>query len=284
MTITPLLFFAPDPVVSAAAASQKKDQDVVVQHPSLGEAVLETIKQNPRVIAFGEIHPKEGFKHKSTKARFAEEVPPVLASNGIKVLILEHVLSDPMIKAELKRFFAYKSEINAGETPVLWEYSSYHDRDDFVAILYQCRKLGIRVLAGGMTLKQADATTRHPQFNKNIDLQIRARQYTGKATAAAALKALKADRGARFAIYGGIIHNNIIESPALVRDGTNFGQTLARRLGRGYFEVDLFHPQDSDMIDGYGRVNNWRALVPSKGVTSIQRAQTRILLFSEEKK
>ena len=230
------------------------------------------------MVAFGEIHPEVGFTHRSTKSYFTEEVLPALASEGIKDLVLEQILTDPAIEAEIEKFYSSGCEINAEDTPQLWQYTNYSDRQDLYRMLHKCRELGIRVRAGGMTIAQAEETVRAFDYTANQGLKLKALIYNGQATRAGIDSLLQQDPERRLAVFGGLIHNNLNDGSD---DGTNFGEYLAERFGQGYIEVDLLSPQNESAMDNFGQVSNWRELIPLNGVNLLDRGQTLIILFPQ---
>jgi hypothetical protein len=275
-----LIQLLPAPPRSALSAIDKsKNQDLIANYPNLEAAIKEILDLKPQVIAFGEIHPDPGFTYKSTKARFTESILPLLAANGLRDLVIEQILTDPKIEAELKHFYDTGCEIDEKNTPTLLNNIKYSDKQDLIKMIKKCRALGIRVHAGGMTIAQADETIKHADFSNKITLRDKARKFTGKAMKTAINKLLRTNPKMRFAIYGGLIHNNIADNNPFLTDGTNFGRALSKRLGKGYFEIDLLPSQEKETIDTFGKIKNWEKLIPVNGVTCIKRNQTRIIFF-----
>ena len=276
----PLITAIPKAVLCSVQNANPR-KDTVTNYPSIEEAIKDILACAPQIIAFGEIHPDPGFTYKSTKARFAESVLPQLAASGIRDLVIEQILIDPSIEAEINLFYSTGCDINGKNTPTLANNINFIDRKDLIYMLKRCKELGIRIHAGGMSIAQANETTKHPNFSKKITLRDRARKYSGKAIQAKINQLLRLSPKLRFAVYGGLIHNNISDSSDFLNDGTNFGRNLSKRLRKRYFEVDLLPPQEKEMINNFGKVRDWEKLIPEKGAASVNRNQTRIIFFPE---
>lgn len=143
-------------------------------------------------------------------------------------------------------------------------------------MLQKCRELGIKVHPGGMTAAQAEETVRAFDYTANQALKLKALIYNGQATRSRIDSLLQQDPERRMAVFGGLIHNNLIDGS---NDGTNFGKYLAERFGQSYFEVDLLSPQNESAMDNFGQVSNWRELIPQNGVNLLDRGQTRIIVL-----
>jgi len=273
----PVLHLLPNPFpLPSPDALPPNPYETTTHYDSISAAIQPILASHPQVVAFGEIHPEMGFAYRSTKAYFTEEVLPALAADGIKDLVLEQILSDPAIEAELEKFYSSGCEINAENTPQLWQYTNYSDRQDLYRMLQKCRELGIKVHPGGMTAAQAEETVRAFDYTANQALKLKALIYNGQATRSRIDSLLQQDPERRMAVFGGLIHNNLIDGS---NDGTNFGKYLAERFGQSYFEVDLLSPQNESAMDNFGQVSNWRELIPQNGVNLLDRGQTRIIVL-----
>jgi hypothetical protein len=278
MTITPLLLLAPDPVVTAAASQKASEPETVTRYPSVGVAVKEVLKRKPQVIGFGEIHPEEGFDYKSTKAVFTDEVLPIMAAKGFRILVLEHLLNDPRIETELKLFYSRKIELNEKQAPIIWGNSNYTDKGDFIRILYRCRSLGIRVHPGGMTVPEANETTKNPSYKQDAELVQKAENHNNKGLIRSIDDLLKKNPKIRLAFYGGIDHNDRKNNG---KDGA--GHYAARRLAKRYFEVDLIAACEKKVIDQKVEVRNWERISPQNGAAAVDRGNSRIIFFGCKK-
>lgn len=276
--ILPLITAIPRAVLCGAQNLNSR-KDVVINYPSIEEAIKDILICEPQVIAFGEIHPDPGFAYKSTKARFTENVLYLLASSGIRDLIVEQILNDPKIEAELKYFYDSGCEIDKKNTPTLVDNIKYSDKQDLINMLKRCRELRIRVHSGGMTINQAKMTIKRADFVENNELKKKARILTGKATKSKITYLLSSAPGSRFAIYGGIIHNNRAPINNQKSDGTYFGYYLSGILREKYFEVDLVAPQEGAIVGKLIDITNWRAHVPKKGATIVKRGNTQTIFF-----
>jgi hypothetical protein len=275
----PLITAIPKAVLCGAQNVNPR-KDFVTNYPSIEEAIKDILACNPQVIAFGEIHPDPGFTYKSTKARFAKEILPSLAKSGIKDLVLEHVLSDPQIESELKCFFSSKCELSEKDTPVLFNNIKYSDKQDLVILLYRCRELGIRVHAGGMTIAEADETTKNPKYSRHSNLNGKMMVYSGRATKRKIVSLLKINPKARLAIYGGIRHNNCRDSSEYIANEVNFGNVLFRKLGKKYVEVDILPKEEKDAINSFAGIKNWRNYIPSSGINLLIIGQKHTIFTS----
>ncbi|MBI5699715.1 hypothetical protein HZC35_05340 [Candidatus Saganbacteria bacterium] len=258
-----------------------------VHYDSTAAAVRDLLDDaDPRVIAFGEFHPcSDPPGYKTAKAYFAEEVLPVLKDEGITDLIIEQILNDPAIIAELDAFYEDKTMV-IGETttPTLWKtFKFYINQQDLINILNRARELGIRVHPGGMTLEQAAETIHNSNYQHSIELKLRSWNYTESAGRAAVDRLLEGE--GRFAIYGGAKHHNFVSSR--IREcegGTNYGEYLAGRLTDNYIEIELF-PADglatqSAIVLELLEMQNWQRLRPETGVNRIDRESTHVLIIN----
>ena len=246
---------------------------------------------DPRVIAFGEFHPcTDPPAYTTAKAYFAEEVLPALKDEGIMDLIVEQILNDPAIIAELDAFYNDSTlAISQTTTPTLWKTFEYYiDRQDLIKMLNKARELGIRVHPGGMTLAQAAETIHNSEYNSSNralrdELHLRAWNYTDAAGRAAVDHFLEGT--GRVAIYNGAKHHNLI-SPRIFESegGTNYGEYLSQRLGQDYMEVELY-PVDglrtlTPFRQEYHGVPNLQEVTPENGVNLLDRGQSHILLIN----
>lgn len=262
-----------------------------VHYDSTADAVRALLDDSdPRVIAFGEFHPcSDPPGYKTAKAYFAEEVLPVLKDEGITGLIVEQILNDPAIIAELDAFYADNTlAIGQTTTPTLWKtFEFYLDRQDLIKMLNKARELGIRVHPGGMTLEQAAETIHNPEYNGSNrvlrnELHLRAWNYTEAAGRAAVDRFLEGT--GRVAIYNGAKHHNLISSRIFeIEGGTNYGEYLSQRLGQDYMEVELYplaglRALTPSMQDYHG-VPNLQEVAPDSGVNLLERGQSHILII-----
>lgn len=256
--------------------------ETATHYPSLAEAVQPILALHPQVIAFGEFHPSNGYDYRTAKVAFAEEILPLLAQEGIKNLIIEQILNDPMIISELDRFYK-TGKLGADATPLLWStFEHYTDRDDLIKILIAARKLGIRIHPGGMTLAQAQETIFRDNWCCNSEIQLRGWHYAEQAARSQIKNLLK--EGVRFAIYNGVKHHNLVaEHVTEAEGGTNYGEYLSQTLGNKYSEVELYpvgglETLPEHILKMWG-VPDWEELIPEKGVNLIERSSGHILIY-----
>jgi hypothetical protein len=250
----------------------------VTQAASSTLIINEIMAMNPRVVAFGEIHPERGAVYTPTVARFTREILPSLSRGGIQDLVLEAIPNDPIVEQELNLFFR-TGHLNSRQTPQLMQSIQGVDMSSYIQLLYTCRTLGIRIHGGGANIAQAEATIRRSDYLERRDLSTLAARYIRDNTLQAANRLL--DQGRRIAIYSGHIHNNRFPTQAEIDRGTNFGVSLSQRMqreGNRYFEVDLILPYRQHHIP----IPNWRSLLPRSGVTAIRRGNSYSLLYPRD--
>ncbi|HTY13082.1 MAG TPA: hypothetical protein VMD02_02720, partial [Candidatus Omnitrophota bacterium] len=153
--------------------------EVATKYASTRDAAKALLAEKPKVVAFGEVHPKWDFNYKSTKARFAESIVPELAASGIKDLVVEQISDDPAIGRELERYFTGKCELNEKEMPNFFADIDISDKADLLLMIKKCKESGIRVHAGGMTLAQETETVKQTDYSENLELKKKAMRYNG---------------------------------------------------------------------------------------------------------
>jgi hypothetical protein len=240
------------------------------------EVINSVLRLNPSVIAFGEIHPAND-SYTPTITRFAREILPTLASHGIRDLILEALPNDPVVETELASFYR-TGLLSRQQTPQLWASIQGVDREGYRQLLFSARRLGVRIHGGGASISQAYATIRRRDYLQRDDLQALAVRYIRDNTLSKANQLL--DQGRRIAIYSGFLHNNLTLSQEDISRSRSFGPQLAARatrdLGR-YIEFDLILPYS--FPNHYIDLANWQELLPQRGVTSIRRGDSYLLLY-----
>ena len=240
------------------------------------EVITSILRLNPSVIAFGEIHPSSD-SYTPTITRFTREILPALASHGIRDLILEAIPNDPVLDTELDSFYR-TGLLSRQHTPQLWASIQGVDREGYRQLLFSARRLGVRIHGGGVTISQADATIRRRDYLQRDDLQALAVRYIRDNTLSKANQLL--DQGRRIAIYSGFLHNNLTLTQEDISRGRSFGPQLSARTARDrgrYIEFDLILPYS--FPDHYIDIPNWQEMLPQRGVTSIRRGDSYLLLY-----
>jgi len=217
------------------AAPPTTQEEGTLHFQSAGEALAEILAEDPRVVAFGEIHPQSPAQ--SITGIYTSEILPALAGGGITELVLEALFSDPTIEQDLVIFYK-TGRLNEKETPALLaNIELYTDADLIKSLLLKARELGIRVHPGGLSRETAQATIFRPDFSTRDELRLRAQSEITQNILHKINHLL--DQGRRVAVFSGRRHNDIHPTPADSVNGVNFGTFLQERLGNAYFEVDL---------------------------------------------
>lgn len=201
-------------------------------------------KYHPRLIAFGEIHMPCNSNQlpgaKSTMEIFTESIMPELEKHNIKDLVIEFILGDQYIEAELNHFYSPNGSINQQNTPYLFALSS--DICTFQGIkelLIKSKALGIRVHGGGPTYAEINS----PEIQHELmRYELMISQLTPKLDQLITkkleekIRQVMASPEKNVASYGGALHNDI--DPGQNPKAT-FGWKFQRALGNRYVEVDL---------------------------------------------
>jgi len=229
----------------------------------------EVLPFNPRLIAWGEIHQERGATYVPTVTRFAREILPGFARGGDENrLILEVVPSGQRVAVELDRFFHQQPpiELSQANTPLLWEAIQGEDMEGYILLFNEARRLGIEIIGGGLSISEAERTTRQPDFENNNELQRLAARLITVRMRQAAVAQLRQHPRARVQMYGGAGHNNRRASAYDNVRQRNFGQYFARWLGDRYLAVDLVLPYRQEVAR---TLTDRIDLVPQRGVTVI---------------
>ncbi|MFA4905847.1 MAG: hypothetical protein WC645_05025 [Candidatus Margulisiibacteriota bacterium] len=250
-----------------AAPSIEED---ILHFQSAGEVMEDILADNPRVIAFGEIHPRR--LNQSMTGVFTAEILPSLAEAGITELVLEVLFCDPAIEKNLNSFYK-TGRLNAKETPdLLANIELYVEACEIKELLYRARELGVRIRPGGLSPETAEETIFQPDFSARNDLRLRALQEITQHSLEQINRQL--DYGRRVAVYSGRRHNDINPSSADLINGASYGTTLSERLGDAYFEVDL-------MLGNNIRDPIQSEDVPQDGVNVLQDGNSYTLVFPQ---
>lgn len=237
------------------------------------------LKKGPQVIYFGEIHKDEPENYKSTLDRFNEMILPQLAKAGFTDLVLEYIPDDPEVEKELDRFYE-TGVLNAETAPKLLSTVSAYDNCAIIQTLMAARSLGIRVHGAYLSLTEIPQTIENPEYDSSPELQ----NETASLIAQHTLDQIKKleSKGAKFAIFGGLAHNDVKAGELAYM---NTGEYLNGKYGKKYLEIDLIVPEALEDIppesQGYVVPVNWKKLIPQKGVTVIQHANSYFLIFKK---
>jgi hypothetical protein len=124
-----------------------------------------------------------------------------------------------------------------------------------------------------MTIAEADQTTRAVGYDKNDELKERASWLNNRAMKSRIGLLLKHNPRLRLAFYGGVDHNNC-NSPAEVPGGY-----LKKKLGKQYFEIDLFPTCERNVTDRILGSGEWEKQVSPETVVSVKKGNTRTIFF-----
>jgi hypothetical protein len=270
----------PPPLVNIVnpIAIQTKSETDYTNYSTVSELILNILRESPRIIAFGEIHPFVGDP-KNTLEVFTAEILPQLAESGITELIVEQIFSDPQVEEDLAKFYE-TGALNSEDTPALYSnLTQYHDSEDLIDLLLKARELGVRVHPGGVSFETAEETVFQPDFTDREDLHARARAEITRNILERATQLVV--RGKRIAIYSGLSHNDIHPTRSQVARNLNFGRALAERVGDGYYEVDLVLPYSLGMeeVSSQVRVENTERMIPESGVNVVERGNSYTVFF-----
>lgn len=231
-------------------------------------------KKDPQVIFFGELHKTEPENYQPTLEHFAQEILPRLAKRGFTDLILEYIPDDPIIEKELEEF--YKTGILDETTaPRLLGLISAFNYCAIRETLIKARELGIRVHGAYLNLEEINERIRSGNsaaaaglITRHMLVQINELHQSGR----------------KYIIYGGLAHNDLDVDSEEMRD-INVGLYLDQLYSGRYFEVDLVVPESlADFTPeerSYVVPPNWRKLIPVRGITVIQHANSYLLFFPQ---
>ena len=261
------------PAAAAAPSSAQKS--------SAAEAMADILKANPgvQVIGFGEINPFYHYNVKYTVERFADDILPVLARNGIKDLALEAVLTDPQVQKELDAYYR-----NGQIGPQLNRCLRGYDYNGYLKLFARAKALGIKIHPGGMTWSEAQSTIFLPSYGNTFasyHLAKKAFGYNGKAV----LRTVNMIRsyGKKIAFYSGYLHNNTRIDPSAKSwpQSAHAGDLLRRTLGNKYTEVDIFTPYSikRENQEPYIGLNNWARYQPKNGATLVNTKNNRYIIL-----
>ena len=256
---------------SPAAAPTVAPPKVLPPHPSILTAIKSIFSNQPKMVAFGEIHKNDKLSYKSTAAHFAEDILPHLPDHGIKDLVVGFLPDDAVIDAELEIFM--KRGTLGLDTPNMFDWMDGPDLCGKLAILKVARAKGIRVYGGHLSLTEAPDPYKVSSMydsdpEKFADL---VRQHTAQKAQAVL------DQGKAVATFGGMRHNN--HDPLKEDAQASYGDEFAAQLGNKYVEVDLLVPELSEGVPEQIAVAGWEKQIPAEGITSIQQGQRFLIIF-----
>ncbi len=230
------------------------------------DALASLLKNNPQVLAFGEMHPARHYPGMSTAKLFAYRLLPLVAPD-YPYLVTEYLPAD--FSEEEWKYFRKTGGTDPFHTPQLLQVLELlRDRaEDLNALLLACRRYGVQAVGGGPELidwKRSQAgTISHQALMLLIDENTRE-----------AIERL-AGKGKRVLAYHGMSHNSIY--PGVFEFDSsypNFGKELARQFP--YWEVDLVLPElatydflskepDKREVALFAYLKHWIPFVPEKG-------------------
>jgi hypothetical protein len=242
-------------------------QPTITAYPNLNQAVAAIVKQQPTLIAFGEIHKLAPNPIVSTSRRFADTLP-LLADAGYRDLIIEFL---PFGENGKKEVVEYLQTRTLG--PLLSDYIIGHpDEEGIMAILLQARKLKIKGQEFNLHGIHAQNRQEYEQANQSNNPSIS--QLINERM----LSTINSLAGRRIITYTGAHHNNLVPLP----DKENFsnGKALRRILGDNYVEVDLYLPELIATVQTI-YLSLEHLDLPSSGLNSIRYPNGRyVILFA----
>lgn len=235
-------------------------------------ALAEIFLNQPRVVAFGEIHKLNNpMSYRSATMHFAEEILPSLPTY-VKDLIFEALPDDPVIDAELAIFM--ERGTLGEDTPNIRTWINGSDFCGKLRVLEVAKANGITVHGGNMSMTECPDPLKIPEMHQADPERIESlvRDHTLNHVQ----KLLDEKKSA--ACFSGMRHNDYVQNP--VWPWTTYGDDLYAQLGEKYAEVDLIVPElqvDHEMEANYP---DWVNMIPGEGkITLINQAPRYLIVF-----
>jgi hypothetical protein len=218
---------APD--AAAALAPPAGPLPPHASYPTAREALAALLAQaHPRVLGVGEAHVVAGGPPvRSALSRFSDDMLDVLGGRATDLLVETWVTDGRCGGAEKRATAAVRAD--TARPP---ETESEIER-----LLRRGRELGMRPHV--LRLRCADyQALRGAGADVDYDRLLR---LIGRELHAGVRAALRADRHAAVVVYGGSLHND--RAPQQSVAAYSYGVELAREIGAGYVELDLYAPE-----------------------------------------
>lgn len=199
-------------------------------YASPAEAFARVLEENPRVLAVGETHPRQGVDAKSTAARFVDELLPLLDGRATDLVVELWVAKSGCAarqRAEVRAVASVQREVTQAQAP--------KNQSDFLRLYTAGRAHGERV---HLLIPPCD------EYGKILDAGVG--DVDAMLTMIANLsvteieKSLAPDAGLVVA-YGGAMHNDLVPRPGHAK--WSFGPRVAELTGGRYVELDLVVPE-----------------------------------------
>ena len=200
-------------------------------YASPAEAFARVLAENPRVLAVGETHPRQGVDAKSTAARFVDELLPLLDGRATDLVVELWVAKSGCAArqgAEVRAVASAQREVTQAQAP--------KNQSDFLRLYTAGRAHGERV---HLLIPPCD------EYGKILDAG--AGDVDAMLTMIANLsvteieKSLDAPDAGLVVAYGGAMHNDLVPRPGHAK--WSFGPRVAELTEGRYVELDLVVPE-----------------------------------------
>jgi hypothetical protein len=265
---------APAPARDAAPRAAPDADSELPPHrlaPDLASAIRELVKDDVRVVAFGELHQRadRATAARSALARFSDEVLPVIAERTSD-LVIETWLFDKRCGEQAQKATA-QVEATMQRPP--------ETKSELGALVERARAAGVQPHAMRVT---CDDWSKVAPPGQEIDyeamLSLVTRELGRIATQAVAHRDKEQAARRLVAVYGGALHNDLHPIDGLA--DWSFAQTVDGAAPGAYLEVDLYVPEYA-ALDTLSQNEPWFPLVAKAAdqVIVIERSPRSFLLL-----
>ena len=219
--------------------------------PDLAAAIRELVKDDVRVVAFGELHQRADrvTAARSALARFAEEVLPVIAERTSD-LVIETWLFDKRCGAEAQQATA-QVEATMQRPP--------ETKSELASLVERARAAGVQPHAMRVTCDDwAKVAPPGGEIDYEAMLTLITRELGRIATQAVAHRDKEAAPRRLVAVYGGALHNDLHPIDGLA--DWSFAAAVDAAAPRAYLEIDLYVPEYAE-LDALSQGQPWYPLV-----------------------
>jgi hypothetical protein len=244
-------------------------------YASPAEAFARVLEENPRVLAVGETHPRQGVEAKSTAARFVDELMPLLDGRATDLVVELWVAKSGCAarqKAEVRAVASAQREVTQAQAP--------KNQSDFLRLYTAGRAHGERV---HLLIPPCD------EYGKILDAG--AGDVDAMLTMIANLSVTEIEKGlgapdaGLVVAYGGAMHNDLVPRPG--HGKWSFGPRVSTLTQGRYVELDLVVPEAVQDTEAW-RAQPWyphfhRGLQGEKTLLYRVRKGSFALVFPEEK-
>jgi len=219
--------------------------------PDLATAIRELVKDDVRVVAFGELHQRadRASPARSALARFADDVLPVIAERTSD-LVIETWLFDKRCGEKAQAATA-QVEATMQRPP--------ETKSELATLVERARAAGVQPHAMRVT---CDDWAKVAPPGQDIDyeamLNLITRELGRIATEAIAHRDQQAAPRRLIAVYGGALHNDLHPNDGLA--DWSFAATVDAAAPGRYLEVDLYVPEYAE-LDALSQHEPWFPLV-----------------------